>query len=378
MNEVVVVGGGIVGSSAAYRLASEQIRVTLIDREHQGLATAAGAGIISAGLGVTRTDHYNQLSAGAAHFYPQLVEQLAQDGETDTGYQTVGSIFVATSADEADRLLEIMHFAEERRAAGIPGVDSVSMIGPTEARSLFPSLRTINAGVHISGTARIDGRLMRGALHRAAEKRGVRIVHGEARLSIQGGEVTGVEVDGERIPADAVIVAAGAWSSSLLGDAEESVPVYPQRGQIAHLLIPDTDTSHWPVISTFHGHYILTFPQNRVVVGATREDDSGYDYRLTAGGVFEVLERALFVAPGLKTATLHEVRIGLRPVSPDQLPILGQIPGYTNLYAATGHGPTGLTVGPYSGALVADLVLGRPVEPQLAPFSPNRFAGITP
>ena len=117
-----------------------------------------------------------------------------------------------------------------------------------------------------------------------------------------------------------------------------------------------------------------------MVAGATRESDSGFDPRMTAGGVREALDEALRVAPGLADATLQEVRVGLRPASPDGLPLLGRFPGCERLYVATGHGASGLQLGPYSGALVADLALGQSSTPDMGvgldmePFAPARFA----
>ena len=126
-----------------------------------------------------------------------------------------------------------------------------------------------------------------------------------------------------------------------------------------HLTLPNTDTSRWPIVVGFHSHYLLTFPTNRVVAGATRESESGYNVRMTAGGVYEALGEALRVAPGLADATIDEVRIGLRPASPDGLPSKGKLPAYENVFLATGHGPSGLQLGPYSGAVVAALALGE-------------------
>ncbi|HEU5199584.1 MAG TPA: FAD-dependent oxidoreductase, partial [Ktedonobacterales bacterium] len=110
-----------------------------------------------------------------------------------------------------------------------------------------------------------------------------------------------------------------------------------------------------------------------VVAGATREDGPGFDVRLTVAGVHEVLSEALRVAPGLAGATIQETRIGLRPASPDGLPLLGHVPGLERVFLATGHGPSGLQLGPYSGALVADLLLGQPAHVDLTPFAPERF-----
>ena len=115
-------------------------------------------------------------------------------------------------------------------------------------------------------------------------------------------------------------------------------------------------------------------PPNRVVAGATREHGAGYDHRVTAAGMHEILGEALRLAPGLAAAAVLEVRVGFRPASPDGKPVLGQAPGIHNLYFATGHGPYGLQAGPGSGAAVADQALGRPVPFDLAPFTVGRFS----
>src|SRR5690606_38929100 len=145
----------------------------------------------------------------------------------------------------------------------------------------------------------------------------------------------------------------------------------------------DTDTSSWPVIQPAGSHYLLAFPGGRIVVGATREDGSGYDVRITAAGLREVLSDALAVAPGLGDLTVLETRVGLRPLSDDGLPVVGRIPHDENVVVATGLGATGLTAGPYVGALAAALALGEDLDVleddttnqpplDLAPFRPGR------
>jgi D-amino-acid dehydrogenase len=372
MGEIIVVGGGVVGSAAAYHLARQGSAVTLIDRADEGQATAAGAGIISPGTGFPAGPMLS-LAMVATDFYQTLLAQLAEDGEEDTGYANCGGLFVATTEVEAAQLPERFRTLTARRAQGLKSVGEVELLEGYEARRLFPPLADIPAAIHLTGVARVNGRLLRDALRRAATRHGATIVEGSAEVVQAGGRATGVRVAGQELAADAVIVAGGAWSNSL-GDAlGVRLPVYPQRGQILHLDLPGVTTTNWPVILGFHSHYLLAFPENRVVAGATREHDSGYDYRMTAGGVHEALGEALRIAPGLAAATLHEVRIGLRPASPDNMPILGQVPGLDNVFVATGHGASGLQLGPYSGAAVADLAQGKSVEIELEPFSAGRF-----
>ena len=368
-----VIGGGIVGSSAAYRLARAGVATTLFDRDDLGTATAAGAGIIAPSSGRRLPEAFYGIQDAAIGFYPELVEQLAEDGEPETGYEVVGGLFVATNDDEAVRLNDVEEGSRARLAEGVPGIERVSALGPAEARELFPALGDITGAIHVAGSARVDGRLMRGALQRAAEKRGATIVRAGASLHNESGGQVVIESQGETLRPDIIILAGGAWSNTLGQAIGLRLPVYPQRGQILHLDMP-VDTGRWPIITGFYSHYILTFPSNRVVAGATREDGAGYDYRMTAAGVHEALSEALRIAPGLGVATLHEVRIGLRPASPDQLPLLGKAAALANVYVATGHGPSGLQLGPYSGAIVADLALGQQSPIDLAAFAPERFA----
>lgn len=374
MPDVVVVGGGIVGSSVAYNAARAGLRVTVVDRGDEGHATAAGAGIVAPGVGYQEGDAHTALVEQAAAYYPRLIAQLAEDGEEQTGYARVGAVLIATNAAEADYLREAKRFAEAGRAAGVQGIDELSLLNGAQARELFPALGDVPAALHLAGTARIDGRLMRTALRQAAVRRGVTLLHGEAMLKRENG-VAEVLVEGQRLPAGAVVIAGGAWSAALGRELGFSLPVYPQRGQIAHLGMPGTETSQWPVVLTFQGHYLLTFPHDRVVAGATRENDAGFDYRLTAGGVYQVLGQALRIAPGLGRGTLREVRIGFRPATPDGLPILGRVAGLENVYVATGHGPTGLTMGPHAGAVIVDLILGQGVGFDLRPYGVERFEG---
>jgi len=184
--------------------------------------------------------------------------------------------------------------------------------------------------------------------------------------------VQGVRVGRQEFHADAVLLTAGAWAPPLLAPLGLDLAVVPQRGQILHLVLPGVQTRDWPVLLPMSSHYLLAFDDSRVVVGATRETGSGFDYRLTAGGVMQVLQQALGVAPGLATATLHEMRIGMRPMSPDLKPLLGPVPGLEGLVIGNGLGASGLTIGPYAGRLLAQYLLTGKAEISLAPYDPLR------
>ena len=384
VDDVIVIGGGIVGASAAYRLARSGARVTLVDRADAGQATAAGAGILSPGTSFHPPAAFFPLAFRAVAYYDTLLAALAEDGESETGFEVVGLLHVATTEAEAVSLPVLLRLIEERRASGAPRIGAVQMLTGDEARALFPALGACLGAIHTSDAARVDGRLLRDAMRRGATRHGARIVTGSAEAIRESGGGVEVTLNGATLTtltASAAILAGGAWSGMLaetLGVGAR-LPVFPQRGQILHLRLSGRETARWPIVVGFHSHYILTFPQDRVVAGATRESDAGFDARMTAGGVREALDEALRVAPGLANATLDEVRVGLRPASPDGLPLLGRIPGCERVYVATGHGASGLQLGPYSGALVADLALSQSSVPvlgvdlDLAPFAPARF-----
>ena len=146
----------------------------------------------------------------------------------------------------------------------------------------------------------------------------------------------------------------------------------PVRGQILHLALGD-DTGAWPVLSPLLSHYVVPFRDGRLALGATVED-VGFDVRATAAGMRQLLSEGLRLSPGLADASFVEVRVGLRPTSDDDLPVIGALPGVPNVFVASGHGANGLLLGPVTGRLVADLVAGRTTDIDLAPFSPERFA----
>jgi D-amino-acid dehydrogenase len=371
--EVIVIGGGVLGWSAAYQLALAGIPATVIDRGDEGQATAAGAGIIAPGTSFKAPDTSFSLAKAAVANYPKLLSALAEDGEIETGYETVGALFIAANDEEAARLPGALATMRQRRDDGMANIGDVRMVNSAEARQLFPPLAELPGAIHVPEASRVNGRLLRDSLRRASERRGIKFVNGNGIPVVENGRVTKVEVDSELLTAGAVIIAGGAWSNTLGERLGVRLPVFPQRGQIAHFEISDSDTSRWPIVLGYHSHYLLTFPRHRVVAGATRESDSGYDVRLTAGGVHEVLSEALRVAPGLARATIHEIRIGLRPFSPDQLPIIGRAPGLDNVYLATGHGPSGLQLGPVSAAAVVDLIKGEVPRVDLTPFGAERF-----
>jgi D-amino-acid dehydrogenase len=374
--DAIVVGGGVVGASAAYHLVRQGARTLLVDRGHEGRATDAGAGILSTAEDLADPDPYYRFAAHAARYYPALVRQLEAEGGGDTGYGECGSLTVAVGEDELRSF--------ERARAGIFGhrapvgtgrAGDYAELSPEQARELFPPLAQVRGAIHCARGARVDGRLLADALRRAALARGLDLREAEVDdIIVRNRAARAVSLEGEIVPAWHVVLAAGAWSNELGRQIGVRIPVEPQRGQIVHLDLAGTDTGVWPIVTAFRGHYMVPWPNGRLVVGATRESGAGFAPRTTVAGVMAVLHEALRVAPGLRGAGIREIRVGLRPASADGLPILGPVPSVANLMLATGHGSIGLQLGPYSGKAIADLISHGTAEVDISIFGPGRFA----
>lgn len=372
MSTIAVIGGGIVGASAAYHLAKAGVKAILIDGSQVGKATSAGAGIVAPGASLRPLPAFYELAKPADAYYPQLAADLTSLNEDDCGYEVCGKLMVADTPDKAKLFPELKALFEQRRADGMPNLEDITDISPAEAKQMLPILGEMQAAMHISGAARVDGSTMRAALTSAAEKLGARVIRGEAAMEIQSGKVTGITSDEGSIPVDAVVVAAGAWTNHVLEPAEFKLAINPQKGQIVHIEMPGQDTSRWPILGWGGSQYQLSFGPDRVVCGATREFDSGYDTRITPAGVKHVLDEQLRICPGLADGTIVEVRVGLRPYSDDALPFIGAVPGVDNLIVGSGHGPSGLQLGPYSGLLAAELARGVQPSADITSFRLDR------
>lgn len=361
---VVVIGSGVAGASTAYALARAGAAVTVVENGSPGQATAAGAGILQPWSSSVTGPVYD-LYAGGAEYYPAFVDLLAADGVTDVGYAGNGSLVVDADPGRLDEVEARLR----SRTVHVPAAGTISRLSAAEARALFPPLAPGLGAVHVAGGARVDGRLLDAGLLEAARRHGARVRHGEARLRPGPDGGPRVDVDGDPLAADAVVVAAGAWTTRLLGAVGCPVAVEPQRGQISHLSLDGVATGSWPSVLPLGGHYLVAFDAGRIVVGATRETGSGFGPRITASGALEVLTNALAVAPGLAAATVLETRVGLRPLTATGAPFVGAVPGHPGLFVNAGFGAAGLTMGPVAGAALAQLVLTGSSDLDLTPFA---------
>ncbi|GAA0594553.1 FAD-binding oxidoreductase [Virgibacillus siamensis] len=368
MKKIIVIGAGILGASTAYQLAKSGAEVIVVDRRDPGQATDAAAGIVAPWLSKRRNKAWYKLAKGGARIYHDLIKELAADGETNTGYAKVGALNLHTD----DEKLAAMRNHAIKRREDAPEIGELTILNHKETKKMFPLMSDEYSALYVSGAARVDGRKLRNALLRGAEKHGASIIHGDASLTYENADITGIHVNHEYIYADEVIAATGAWTPQLLEPLGIQFDIRPQRAQIVHLQMPGTTPENWPVVKPPFNQYMLTFA-DRIVVGATQENNVGFDRRITAGGLEFTLKNAFEIAPELKHATVLETRVGFRPMTPESVPVIGRLPGFNRLLHANGLGSSGLTMGPYVGKQLADTALGNTLEIDLSNYDMSRL-----
>jgi len=365
--DVAVVGGGLVGAALAYELRVAGCDVVLVDAALAGRASDAGAGILSPETFQEPDPHWYEFGAAAAGHAAALVDRLADEGTTlgADAYARCGSLVVALAEHEDPWFSSAFALAQARDP-------DVTELTGDEARGLFPPLGPVWRAFHSPAGTRVDGRALSAALRAAAARRGARIVAAEV-TGVEGrlGRVDALRASDLVVRCGTVVAAAGAWSAGLAASMGAVLRVTPTKGQIVHMALPsvrgdpggdaalgDTDSGRWPVVQPVLNFYLVPWPAGRVACGGTFEPDAAFDVRATASGLRDLLRECVAIAPGLAQATFLEVRVGLRPTSPDGRPVIGPLPGLANVHVCTGHGANGLLLGPYSAALVAATIAG--------------------
>jgi D-amino-acid dehydrogenase len=368
--DVAIAGGGLVGLSLAYELVCRGATVTVIDAGYPGRATDAGAGILAPDTHPVGEPFWWEMAQGAGTHYPSLLTRLEADGvdTSPSGYATCGLLSVSLRESEANWFDP---FASRVLAAAEGRVREIT---PEAAVSLFPPLGPVHRVLEYPGAARIDGRGMAEALRQALVGRGVRFVAG-AVTGVGGARgVERVAVEGyDDVPCGALAIAGGAWSAAMGEWLGVPLPITPTKGQIVHLGTSQ-ESGGWPIVQPLLTHYLVPWPGGRVACGGTFEPGAAFSASVTAAGLHELLRECLSVAPGLADAEYLHTRVGLRPTSPDDRPVVGPVPGWDNVWVSSGHGANGLLLGPYTSMLLAVRMLGGgeggvPVE-----LDPSRFA----
>lgn len=362
--KVVIIGAGVAGLAIGWRLAQAGAQVTVLDRAQPGRgATWAAAGMLAATAeaGEAQTPEA-ELAYRARALWPEFAREIEGVSGAKIGYVQNGALLIA--ADEA----EAAHYAERARADG-----ELSMLTKDEARAKEPLLTGAVAGaLWAPKEAQVDNRALGDALAAALRHAGGTLIANEAviRIEVVAGRAAAVRTPFGLYEGDAFVIAAGAWSGLIDGLPREAVPpVRPVKGEMLALVPPAGTALPSHVV---WGNDVYLVPRaGRLLIGATLED-AGFDTALTARAENWLSARALGVMPGLRGWTIVEHWSGLRPGSPDGLPLLGAsaLPG---LFVGSGQHRNGILFAPVVAETLRRSVLEQPQETQ--PFDPRRFGG---
>lgn len=365
--DAAIAGGGLIGASIALELARAGLRVGLFDRQEPGKeASWASAGILSPAPESPAMIALVPLGMASMALYPDFVALVEEISGQNVGYRAKGTLEVLTSQNAREELSTIiaLHHGLGLRAEPLSAAD---------ARELEPILREdVEAAVLRPAEASVDNRLLTQAVLASARKSGVEIVAGAAIDSIwsEGNICMGFVAGGEKISAKHTVIAAGCFSAQIQG-VESYAPVRPAKGQMISLQCPEVKIER-----VLWGDEIYLVPRNdgRVLAGATVEY-AGFDKTLTAGGQRKLLSAAINLIPSFERARVEETWAGLRPDSPDHLPILGPA-DLQGLVIATGHFRSGVLLTPITAKLVREWITFGSASTDWERFSPQRFTRV--
>src|SRR2546426_2679301 len=363
--DVIVVGGGAIGTSIAYQLAKAGMKVMVFERgQVGGGATGASAGMIQINPDRSTPPDLSALEAEGARLFPALATELLDRTGMDIGYRAAPLLHVALHDEEEPGLRAHRAWQTEHGVA-------VAWVDRSAALDLEPALNSdIRAALYYPDNRQLMPRDLARALARAAVDLGATLREGANidRLLTDGDRVVGVAIGGDAVHAGEVVIANGAWASSWSEALHTPIPVRPVRGQMVALRTTGTGLRN--VVSSADG-YLLSKPDGSTYVGTTVEE-AGYDSRPTASGIAGLLALVPRLVPRLADATFIDAWAGLRPGTSDGLPLLGRLPGWNGVTLAAGHFRDGILLAPITGELLADLLTRRRPRLPLEAFDPGR------
>jgi glycine oxidase len=364
-SDIVVIGAGIIGCSVAYELASRGARVRVVEARQVGQgATQASAGVLAPYIEGHEADPLLELGVRSLDMYDRYVANVSADAGRPIRYARCGTLQVAT--DEQSRS-EIEWLARAATARGI----GASLLDASAIRRSEPELAAdVVAGVLIPAHGMVAAAEMAAALAAAAEARGAVIEPARSVRSVsQEGARLRVDTAAGPLTADAIVLAAGSWCGRIDIPAAAPLPVRPVRGQLLHLSLPANPLRH---VVWGSECYLVPWDDGSLLVGATVEE-AGFDERVTVAGVRDLLEAACDLVPLVWKASVKGLKVGLRPATPDGLPLIGPSKRVPNLFYASGHYRNGILLAPLTAAIVADYLLEGREDPALSVTSPGRF-----
>jgi len=362
--DVVIAGGGLIGGSIALELALAGMKVGLYDSREPGReASWASAGMISPAPESPAMIPFMPMSLGSVALYPELIRRVEDLTGKNVGYRKDGALDAILAGDVQEELSTIIAL---QHGVGL----RAEALSAEQARELEPALtEEIEAAIFRPDEASLDNRIFTEAVLEAARIRGAQIFAGNGAAAIwkEGGRSKGLILEQGRVEAKWTIIAAGCFSARIEGVAPYA-PVFPAKGQMVALRCESVNLRH--VLWVDHT-YLVPRNDGRIIAGSTIER-TGFDRDVTAGGIQKILGGAMLLVPALEKARIEETWAGLRPDSPDHLPIIGAT-DVDGLLMATGHFRSGILLAPITARLIGEWVTEQRVSLDWERFSPMRF-----
>jgi glycine oxidase len=362
--DVAIAGGGVIGASIAFELARAGMKVGLFDRGEPGQeASWASAGILSPAPEGAATIPLVPLGKASMALYPEFVGTVEEISGQSTGFRPKGTLQALFAQDAREELSTViaLHHGLGLKAEAISAED---------ARELEPAVsEEVEAAVLRADEASVDNRALTQAVLEAGRRSGVRFFSASGVTAVwrEGERCRGLQLEKEKIEAQWTVIAAGAFSANIEG-AGAFAPTRPAKGQIISLR---SDSLKIERVLWSENIYLVPRNDGRIIAGATVEY-KGFDKTLTPGGLEKVFKGTIELAPGLADARIEETWVGLRPDSPDHLPVLGPT-DLEGLVIATGHFRGGILLTPITARLVCEWITKQSVSVDWERFSPMRF-----
>ena len=365
-SDILIVGAGIVGAAIAYELARRGASVTVVDARRPGQgASRASAGVLAPYIEGHEEGTLLEMGRRSLALYDAFVRDVNEDARADLEVDRSGTLTVAFTSDEVVEL--------ERTAEALAGKDVTHEIVSRQELSVLEPRLSDGAllGLALPEHAYVRVPALTAAVARAAAHHGARIEEGVSVTGVRS-DRSGVTVATTAGPrrTSSVVVAAGSWAGKIAIEGAPRVPVRPVRGQLVYLRSPGR-----VVRRTLWSRrcYVVPWSDGTMLVGATVEE-AGFDESATVAGVRGLLDAAAELLPGIGDCRFDEVRVGLRPGTPDDLPVIGRMAPASDVVLAAGHFRNGVLLAPLTAKLVADLILEGREDPVLAALGAGRFA----
>lgn len=363
--DVVIIGGGVIGVSIAYQLTKRGKTVTVLEKDTIGAhASGAAGGMLGAQVEFTEPGPLVDLSLRSRAMFTEIARELYQASGVDIGLNDAGMLRIAWTEEEADTLKKRGAW---QQAMGL----QAEWMDKTDVRRMEPAVSDeITGALYLPDDIQVSAPDLTRAFAVAAAKGGARLLERCEVLDIEhtDSRITGVVTTQGRFTADHYVLAAGAWSGRLAHTLGLPLSVFPIKGE-AFSVLSMPQRIEKTIYS--HGCYIVPKDGNRLLVGASSAD-CGFDNRLTIDGLQQLMTKAVRLLPALKDCPLEKTWASLRPQTKDGLPYFGPVSSFANLLAATGHYRNGILLSPLTGEMIARMVTGETLDIPLAPFTDRR------